>query len=150
MTNRNPREDGTTGEARCRTPADTHALAAKLATNAGAGAVFSLEGPLGAGKTEFVKGFVAAMGYAGGVSSPTFTLLHEYAGGRATVVHFDWYRLDDADEVIGLGWDDYLDSGDVLLVEWGGKFSELLPAGTTRLRFTLMGDERIIRWERMT
>jgi tRNA threonylcarbamoyladenosine biosynthesis protein TsaE len=111
------------------------------------GAAVSLEGPLGAGKTQFVKGFVAARGHAGEVSSPTFTLVHEYVDGA--IAHFDWYRLDEAAEVIGLGWDDYLADGGTLLVEWGDKFPELLPAGAWRVRFEIQDDARLVRWERM-
>jgi tRNA threonylcarbamoyladenosine biosynthesis protein TsaE len=125
------------------------ALGARFAAEAGAGAVISLEGPLGAGKTQFVKGFAAAAGHAGEVSSPTFTLVHEYAGGREPIVHFDWYRLDEAAEVLGLGWEDYLSSGETLLVEWGDKFPELLPAGAWRVKFQINGEARTVRWERL-
>lgn len=148
MTNGFPPHEGlvTEGEARCTTADETRALAATFAAVAVPGLVLSLEGPLGAGKTEFVKGFVAAIGHAGEVSSPTFTLLHEYVTGRLPVVHFDWYRLEDAQEVIGVGWDDYLDGGEVLLVEWGDRFPELLPAAALRMRFQIEGEARVIRW----
>jgi len=131
----------------CGSPEETRALGARFATEIGDGAVISLEGPLGAGKTQFVKGFVGARGHDGEVSSPTFTLVHEYAGGG--IAHFDWYRLDDAADVLGLGWDDYLAGGGVLLVEWGDKFTELLPAGAWRVRFEIQGDSRLVRWERV-
>lgn len=148
MTNAKPIGDGiVTHEVTCVTPEETRALGARLAAEAPAGAVLSLEGPLGAGKTQFVKGFVAALGHAGEVSSPTFTLVHEYAGGRAPVAHFDWYRLDDAAEVTGLGWEDYLAGGETLLVEWGDRFPEMLPADARRLKFEVRGGVRIVRWE---
>lgn len=136
----------TEGEARCATAEETRALAAAFATAAVPGLVLSLEGPLGGGKTEFVKGFVSAIGHGGEVSSPTFTLLHEYVDGRLPVVHFDWYRLEDAEEVIGVGWDDYLDGGEVLLVEWGDRFPELLPGAAVRMRFRIEGGARVIQW----
>jgi len=91
----------TPGETVCAAPEDTQALGARFAAALESGAVLSLEGPLGAGKTQFVKGFAAALGHEGEVSSPTFTLVHEYAAD-APVMHFDWYRLEDAGEVIGL------------------------------------------------
>lgn len=151
MTNRKPSRDDvvTTGQAYCESAEQTRELGAEFARIARGGFVLSLEGPLGAGKTEFAKGFLAALGFHGEVSSPTFTLLHEYAGGRMPVVHFDWYRLEEADEVIGLGWDDYVESGDVLLVEWGNRFSQLLPTGTVRLQFEIEGALRDIRWEQV-
>jgi tRNA threonylcarbamoyladenosine biosynthesis protein TsaE len=150
MTNAKPPCDGivTPGSAECATPEATQALGARFAAALEPGAVLSLEGPLGAGKTQFVKGFVAALGHASEASSPTFTLVHEYAGGRAPAVHFDWYRLESADEAIGLGWDDYLLGREILLVEWGDKFPELLPAEAWRLRFEIQGTARVVRWER--
>ena len=138
------------GSDACATPGDTQALGARFAAALEPGAVISLEGTLGAGKTQFVKGFAAALGHEGEVSSPTFTLVHEYAG-RAPVVHFDWYRLDDEAEVLGLGWDDYLAGGETLLVEWGDKFPELLPAGAWRVQFEIeiQGTGRLVKWERL-
>jgi len=148
MTNAKPPGDRivTKGEAECASPEETRALGARLGGGVAPGAVISLEGPLGAGKTQFVKGFAAALGHAGEVSSPTFTLVHEYAGGA--VAHFDWYRLESAEEVVGIGWDDYLAGGGTLLVEWGDRFPELLPAGAWRVRFEIRGDARVVRWER--
>jgi len=150
MTNAKPPRDGivTSGSAECATPEATQALGARFATALEPGAVLSLEGPLGAGKTQFVKGFAAALGHGGEASSPTFTLVHEYAGGRVPAVHFDWYRLESAEEALGLGWDDYLASGETLLVEWGDKFPELLPTDAWRLRFEIQGTARLVRWER--
>ena len=133
----------------CSTPEETRALGARFAGELPAGAVVSLEGPLGAGKTQFVKGFASAQGHGGEVSSPTFTLVHEYAGGARPLVHFDWYRLDEAGEVAGLGWDDYLESGETLLVEWGDRFPELLPPGAWRVRFEIRDSARAVEWERI-
>ncbi len=146
MTNAKPTgDDLVTGSARCATPGETQALGAWFAARVPADAVLSLEGPLGAGKTQFVKGFVAARGHAGGVSSPTFTLVHEYGA----VAHFDWYRLEAPGDVAALGWDDYLDGGGTLLVEWGDRFPEQLPAGAWRLRFAVDGEAREIAWGRV-
>jgi tRNA threonylcarbamoyladenosine biosynthesis protein TsaE len=63
-------------------------------------------------------------------------------------MHFDWYRLEDATEVFGLGWDDYLAGGETLLVEWGDKFPELLPADAWRVRFEIQGPARLVKWGR--
>ncbi len=149
MTNAKPPGDilDTKGTATCASPEETRALGARFAHAIPAGAVLSLEGPLGAGKTQFVKGFAAALGHGGEASSPTFTLVHEYAGEAGATIHFDWYRLEEAAEVQGLGWDDYLAGGETLLVEWGNKFPELLPPGAWRVRFEILGAARRVEWE---
>jgi tRNA threonylcarbamoyladenosine biosynthesis protein TsaE len=101
-----------------------------------AGDVIALNGDLGAGKTHFVKGLAAGLGAASAVTSPTFTLIHEYLGGRLPLFHFDLYRLDTADDLLRIGLDDYLDAGGVLAIEWAEKFPALLPPHTRWLRFT--------------
>jgi tRNA threonylcarbamoyladenosine biosynthesis protein TsaE len=149
MTNAKPTHDPivTNGEIVCSMPGETQALGARFATALARGAVISLEGTLGAGKTQFVKGFVAALGYSGDVSSPTFSLVHEYDAPAGIVAHFDWYRLETAAEVVGLGWDDYLAGDETLLVEWGDRFPELLPPGAWRVRFEIRDASREVRWE---
>ncbi|HEV7866492.1 MAG TPA: tRNA (adenosine(37)-N6)-threonylcarbamoyltransferase complex ATPase subunit type 1 TsaE [Chthoniobacteraceae bacterium] len=104
------------------------------------GSVVALCGDLGAGKTHFVKGMAAGLGAAADVTSPTFTLIHEYLGGRLPLFHFDLYRLDSADELLRIGFDDYLDAGGVLVLEWADKFPTLLPEGTRWLHFVHRGD----------
>ena len=91
------------------------------------GDVFALTGDLGAGKTQFVKGFVAGLGSDAPVTSPTFTLVHEYTGGRCPVYHFDFYRLDAPAAVVGLGFDEYVDGDGVCVIEWADRFRELIP-----------------------
>jgi tRNA threonylcarbamoyladenosine biosynthesis protein TsaE len=105
-----------------------------------AGDVVALVGTLGAGKTHAAKGIVAGLGSVADVSSPTFTLVHEYAGPQLSAFHFDFYRLDNPEEVINIGWDDYLDAGGVVIVEWADKFPELLPAKTRWFRFEILPD----------
>jgi tRNA threonylcarbamoyladenosine biosynthesis protein TsaE len=127
-------------------PARTAAAGAECARSAGIGAVFALTGDLGAGKTQFVKGFVAALGSDAEVTSPTFTLIHEYSGGRLPVYHFDFYRLDTADEVSRLGLDEYLFGDGVCVVEWADRFAGLLPAHTRWISFSARSEtERVIR-----
>lgn len=104
------------------------------------GTCIALVGDLGAGKTHWTKGFVAGIGSSAHVTSPTFGLVHEYHGGRLPVFHFDFYRLNSADELVALGWDDYLDQDGILIAEWGDKFPALLPAGCHWLHFTLEED----------
>ena len=116
------------------------ALGRATAQTAAAGDVIALVGDLGAGKTHWTKGFVAGLGAAAEVTSPTFSLVHEYHGGRLTAYHFDFYRLRDADELLALGWDEYLEAGGVIIAEWGDQFPTTLPDGTRWLHFTITPD----------
>lgn len=117
---------------------------AEIAAGLAAGDVLALIGQLGAGKTHFSKGVVAGLGGdPDTVTSPTFTLVHEYARGcRVPVFHFDFYRLDSPTEALGIGWEDYLDEAEgVLLVEWADKFPELMPSRTRWFRFEIGQDD---------
>ena len=104
------------------------------------GDVIALCGDLGAGKTHFVKGITDGLRSDAAVTSPTFTLIHEYRGGRLPAYHFDFYRLEDEDEALKIGLDEYLDGDGVCLIEWADKFPALLPAQTRWLRFTHQPD----------
>lgn len=104
------------------------------------GAVIALVGGLGAGKTHWSKGFVAALGSTAEVTSPTFGIVHEYTDGRLPVFHFDFYRLGSSAELLALGWDEYLEQGGVVVAEWADRFPELLPPETIWLRFTIEPD----------
>ena len=127
-------------------PKRTAEAGAQCARNAEAGDVFALTGDLGAGKTQFVKGFVAGMGANTEVTSPTFTLIHEYGGGRVPVYHFDFYRLESSDEVVRLGLDEYLFGDGVCIIEWADRFSALLPNGTRWISLEVQSEtERVIR-----
>lgn len=125
---------------RLATVDDTVAWGRALAGALRAGDVVALTGTLGAGKTHATKGIVAGLGSAAEVSSPTFTLVHEYAGPRLPAFHFDFYRLDTPQEVLNIGWDDYLDAGGVVIVEWADKFPDLLPAASRWFRFEILPD----------
>jgi tRNA threonylcarbamoyladenosine biosynthesis protein TsaE len=125
---------------------ETGKLAARLLPLIRAAGSASLEGPLGAGKTHFVKAVALLLGVSESVSSPTFTLLHGYQGADIRLHHSDWYRLESEGEVLGLGLEEYFGDG-VLLIEWGDKFPSLLPPGTLRIRITPQPDEtRLISW----
>ena len=126
-------------------PEETFAHGQRLAAGARAGEVWALVGDLGAGKTHFVQGVAAGLNAPGPVTSPTFTLVHEYPGGRLPVYHFDFYRLRTADELLALGWEEYADGDGLTVVEWADKFSELIPPGARWFRFEIReGDERRI------
>jgi tRNA threonylcarbamoyladenosine biosynthesis protein TsaE len=109
-----------------------HAVAGVLA----AGDLVALAGDLGAGKTAFIQGAAAGLGVTEPVVSPTFTLVREY-GGNPPVVHIDVYRLDRIQEVLDLGFEDYLEDGRVVFVEWGDVVRELLPESRMQVRLTL-------------
>ena len=114
------------------------ALGASIAAGLAAGSVLALVGGLGAGKTRMVKGLARGAGFGGEVTSPTFSLVHEYRGGRLPVFHFDLYRLKDAAELLSIGWDEILDEPGIVIVEWADLFPELLPRGTRWLDFEVL------------
>ena len=114
-------------------PAETEALGAALAEELKPGAVVAFTGDLGAGKTAFVRGLARGLGIGERVTSPTFTIVNEYEGGRLPLFHFDMYRLDSADELFDIGWEDYLARGGVCAVEWSENISDALEPGAIRV-----------------
>lgn len=130
-----------------RTMEDTISLGQRLGSAAEAGSVIALCGGLGAGKTHLTKGIVAGVGAdPEGVSSPTFSLVQEYQGGRLPVFHFDFYRMESADEVLAIGWDEYLEAGGVCVVEWADLFPQLLPESTKWWRLELCAEGERRAW----
>lgn len=127
-------------QGRADTPEAMLDIGRRAAVDLRPGSVIALVGGLGAGKTHWTKGLVAGLGSTAEVTSPTFGLVHEYPGGSMPVFHFDFYRLDTAEELIALGWDEYLDAGGVVIAEWGDKFPELLPADARWLVFSIDED----------
>ena len=114
----------------------------RFAESLAGGEVICLAGDLGAGKTHFAKGIVAGLGGdPQEVTSPTFTLVHEYHAGRIPVFHFDLYRLESGRELQNIGWDDYLDHAAVCLVEWADKFPDEVPAKAVWLTFVIQLDQ---------
>lgn len=109
-----------------------------LAASLKAGDVIALVGGLGAGKTHVTKGLVEGLGSQEEVTSPTFTLVHEYREGRLPVFHFDFYRVDSAAELLAIGWDEMLDERGVIVAEWADRFPELLPGGTRWFELTVL------------
>jgi tRNA threonylcarbamoyladenosine biosynthesis protein TsaE len=127
-------------EGTAASPEAMEQLGRAAAVEALPGSVIALVGGLGAGKTHWTKGFVAGIGSPADVTSPTFGLIHEYPGGRLPVFHLDFYRLDSPEELLALGWDEYLENNGVVIAEWADKFPELLPECTTWLQFTITPD----------
>ena len=123
---------------------ETVALGERLASQMPGRAAVMLIGNLGAGKTTLAKGIVKGLGAAAPeeVTSPTFTLIHEYGIGRR-VYHVDLYRLEEAREAATLGLDELFDQEAVVLVEWGERFPQLMPAERTEIRIRAgRNDER--------
>ena len=111
-------------------PEQTRQLGARLAQVLGPGAVVAFTGDLGAGKTAFVSGMAQGLGIQERVTSPTFTIVNEYEGGRLPLFHFDMYRLGSADELFDIGWEDYLERGGICAVEWSENVAEAMEPGT--------------------
>ena len=99
-------------------PAETEKIGAALGQVIPAGSIIAYRGDLGAGKTAFTRGLARGLGTAEMVTSPTYTIVNEYLGGRCTLFHFDMYRLRSSDDLFDIGWDDYLDRCGVCAVEW--------------------------------
>ena len=107
-------------------PEETEKLGAALAQKLNAGTVIAYRGDLGAGKTAFTRGLARGLGYGESVTSPTYTIVNEYLGGRLPLFHFDMYRLGSADDLWDIGWEDYLDRGGVCAVEWSENVQEAM------------------------
>lgn len=124
---------------------ETVAAGCALAACARAGDIFALVGELGAGKTQLVKGIARGLGSSAEITSPTFTLLHEYRGGRLPLYHFDFYRLGSKDEALQLGLDDYLFGDGLCAIEWADRFPQLLPERTRWISLRIASNgERVI------
>jgi tRNA threonylcarbamoyladenosine biosynthesis protein TsaE len=108
-------------------PAETEAIGRQLAEHIEVGSILALKGDLGSGKTLFVKGLVAALGSSADVTSPTFTIVHEYRGGRVSVYHFDFFRVENQQSAERLGLDDYFFGDGVSVIEWADRFPEIIP-----------------------
>ena len=108
-------------------PAETEAIGRQVVENIGVGSDLALKGDLGSGKTLFVKGVVAGLGSSADVTSPTFTILHEYRGGRLPVYHFDLFRVENPRALARLGLDDYFFGDGISVIEWADRFPEFVP-----------------------
>ncbi|MEY2852566.1 MAG: hypothetical protein RL549_1265 [Verrucomicrobiota bacterium] len=131
----------------CATAEATRAHAARSLSYLTAGTVIRLHGPLGAGKSEWVRGLAEALGVPGQVPSPTFTLCQPLRGGRMSLDHWDLYRLENARDWDSLGWPDCLLTPGLVAVEWPDRFSGPWPTTSVDLEITPQPDgSRKIRW----
>jgi tRNA threonylcarbamoyladenosine biosynthesis protein TsaE len=121
-------------------PAETIEFGRQLAATLQPGTILALTGDLGAGKTCLVKGIAAGLGITQAVTSPTFTLVHEYPGGRLPLVHIDLYRLDQEREAINIGIEDHLPGPGITVIEWAERIAGLLPTDTKRIRLSVVDE----------
>ena len=133
-------------------PAQTEAVGAALARILLPGTVIAYRGDLGAGKTAFTRGLARGLGVNDPVTSPTYTIVNEYLGGRMPLFHFDMYRLHSADDLWDIGWEDYLERGGVCAVEWSENVAEAMEnpitvtiekTGEESRRITIEGGENL-------
>ena len=133
-------------------PAETEAVGEMLAKRLHPGTVLAYTGDLGAGKTAFTRGLARGLGYREPVTSPTYTIVNEYLGGRLPLFHFDMYRLGSAEDLWDIGWEDYLDRGGVCAVEWSENVTEAMEnaiwvriekTGEESRRITIEGGESL-------
>jgi len=128
-----------------KSPAETRALGRRLAGKLAPGTVLAFTGDLGAGKTALISGLAEGLGVTDRVTSPTFTIVNEYEGGRLPLFHFDLYRLGGGEELYDIGWDDYLARGGVCAVEWSENAPEAMEDASRLIRVDLKrgdGDEK--------
>jgi len=124
---------------------ETESFGRQFARNVAPGDVLALIGDLGSGKTQFVKGLVAAIGATTPATSPTFTLIHEYSGGRLPIYHFDFFRIEDRSSAERLGLDEYFFGDGVSVIEWADRFSELIPQNARWISFETKSEtQRVI------
>lgn len=124
---------------------DTMLIAEEICKNIKSGSVVAFTGGMGMGKTAFVRGALKAFGNTSFVSSPTFSLVHDY-GGEPHIYHFDMYRVTDLDDLYSTGFFDYLDGNSVLFIEWSENIADALPENTVRISISQgeEADKRII------
>ncbi len=133
-------------------PAQTERVGAALGRVLRPGTVIAYRGDLGAGKTAFTRGLARGLGYSQPVTSPTYTIVNEYLGGRLPLFHFDMYRLGSADDLWDIGWEDYLDRGGICAVEWSENVDDAMEdairvtiekTGEDSRRITIEGGEAL-------
>ena len=128
-------------------PEETENIGTALGRALPGGTVIAYRGDLGAGKTAFTRGLARGLGYREPVTSPTYTIVNEYLGGRLPLFHFDMYRLRSCDDLFDIGWEDYLDRNGICAVEWSENVADAMEDAVTVTIEKLGGDERRITIE---
>ena len=121
-------------------PVETEALGERIAKILTPGTVIAYCGDLGAGKTAFTRGLARGLGYREPVTSPTYTIVNEYLGGRLPLFHFDMYRLGSSDDLWDIGWEDYLERGGICAVEWSENVEDAMESAIW-IRIEKTGEE---------
>ena len=122
--------------------AETEAAGARLAGKIQAGDVLALVGDLAAGKTQLVKGLAKGLGSEEVVTSPTFTLVHEYQRGRLPIYHFDFYRIENLAALQAIGFDEIVFGDGVSVIEWADRFAEAIPAQARWIKFEIVSEDQ--------
>ena len=122
--------------------AETRAIGERIAARLRSGDVVLLQGDLGAGKSELARGIARGLGVSGPVPSPSFTILNAYDEGRVPLYHFDWYRIEDAREIIEMGMDEQIGGDGVAVIEWFERAPECLPQRVLRIDLCPLDTEK--------
>lgn len=125
---------------RVRTVADMRRLGAMLAKQLLPGDVLVLQGDLGAGKSELVRGIAEGLSIQDSIPSPTFTIMNAYSSGRVPLYHFDWYRLQQVEELYEMGLDEFLGGDGIAAVEWAERFPEAVPPDHLLIQISASAD----------
>ena len=121
-------------------PVETEAVGVALGKILAPGTILAYRGDLGAGKTAFTRGLARGLGFTDMVTSPTYTIVNEYLGGRLPLFHFDMYRLRSSDDLWDIGWEDYLDRNGICAVEWSENVEEALE-GAVSVTIEKLGED---------
>ena len=111
-------------------PEAMQSLGSELSKYLTSGDIIALIGDMGAGKTELTRGIVKGLGREDCVTSPTFAIVNEYRDCEPALIHFDWFRMKSSEELLAIGWEDYMEQDAILVVEWADLFPEMIPAGS--------------------
>jgi tRNA threonylcarbamoyladenosine biosynthesis protein TsaE len=124
---------------------DLTSISDKLITEAGEHRLFAFYGEMGAGKTTLINSILEVLGVKGGGSSPTFSIVNEYEGRLGeSIYHFDFYRIDNLEEVYDIGYEDYFFSANYCFIEWPERVEELLPSDVVKVQIRVEGEHREI------
>ena len=123
---------------------ETKQLAKKLASKLNLGDIIVLSGELGSGKTKFTEGILSYFNLSDEISSPTFTIVNEYDTKNVPIYHFDVYRLEDADEFLAIGGEEYFEKG-ICIIEWGEIIQDILPKDYIKISFSRNNENENIR-----
>ncbi|MBQ7265653.1 MAG: tRNA (adenosine(37)-N6)-threonylcarbamoyltransferase complex ATPase subunit type 1 TsaE [Firmicutes bacterium] len=114
----------------------TYEIAKKIGQNAKKGDIYCLCGDLGVGKTVFAKGFAKGLGIEEHITSPTFTIVNQYKKGDLTFCHFDAYRVEESDEMLNIGFEDYLSEDNICLIEWANLIEDIIPKSAVYIKIS--------------